>query len=288
MTDDSLSQRKAQLDKAEREHLEDVVEELRERVEDNVRYQLTQKGLDDEPEGPDTLDEDIEQLVEAIELEGVDATTWDEAFEQYVTGVGYTIVNRLAALRCMEVRDFIDEEVTVFKENGLTPAAETLVHEGVPLGGRGDSRSLPQRLATNSPRRSRYSSTAHRRTAWSTLTTTRSRNSVGCSTRFPTRSGEQTTCLDGSTSTTTARWSTTCARAKKHPGTEDVGPANQFYTPHWVVRMLTDNSLGNSISNTPAVAGRPETRGTSVPMSERTDRLSPDESPTILPISVPI
>jgi len=56
MTDDSLSQRKAQLDKAEREHLEDVVEELRERVEDNVRYQLTQKGLDDEPEGPDTLD----------------------------------------------------------------------------------------------------------------------------------------------------------------------------------------------------------------------------------------
>jgi len=129
MTDDSLSQRKAQLDKAEREHLEDVVEELRERVEDNVRYQLTQKGLDDEPGGPDTLDEDIEQLVEAIELEGVDGHTWDEAFEQYVTGVGYTIVNRLAALRCMEVRDFIDEEVTVFKENGLTPAAETLVHE---------------------------------------------------------------------------------------------------------------------------------------------------------------
>jgi len=129
MTDDSLSQRKAQLDKAEREHLEDVVEELRERVEDNVRYQLTQKGLDDEPEGPDTLDEDIEQLVEAIELEVVDGHTWDEAFEQYVTGVGYTIVNRLAALRCMEVRDFVNEEVTVFKENGLTPAAETLVHE---------------------------------------------------------------------------------------------------------------------------------------------------------------
>jgi len=25
---------------------------------------------------------------------------------------------------------------------------------------------------------------------------------------------------------------------------DDVGPANQFYTPHWVVRMLADNSLG--------------------------------------------
>ena len=129
MDGNSLSQRKAQLDKAEREHLEDVVEDLRERVEDNVRFQLTQKGLDDQPEDSKSLDEDTEKLVEAVELEAVDGNTWDEAFEQYVTGVGYTIVNRLTALRCMEVRDFIDEEVTVFKENGLTPAAETLVHE---------------------------------------------------------------------------------------------------------------------------------------------------------------
>jgi len=129
MASDSLSQRKAQLDKAEREHLEDVVEDLRERVEDNVSFQLTQKGLDDEPEDEEDLDEEMQQLVEAIELEAVDGHTWDEAFEQYVTGVGYTIVNRLAALRCMEVRDFVNEEVTVFKENGLTPAAETLVHD---------------------------------------------------------------------------------------------------------------------------------------------------------------
>jgi hypothetical protein len=129
MTGDSLSQRKAQLDKAEREHLEDIVEDLRERVEDNVEFQLRQKGLDDEPENVDGVDEDTQKLVEAIELEAVDGHTWDEAFQQYVTGVGYTIVNRLAALRCMEVRDFVGEEVTVFKENGLTPAAETLVHE---------------------------------------------------------------------------------------------------------------------------------------------------------------
>ena len=129
MDADSLSRRAAQLDKAEREHLEDVVEDLRERVEDNARYQLTREGLDEEPAASDTLDDETRQLVEAIELEAVDGHTWDEAFEQYVTGVGYTIVNRLAALRCMEVRDFVDEEVTVFKGNGLTPAAETLVHE---------------------------------------------------------------------------------------------------------------------------------------------------------------
>jgi len=129
MEGNSLSEQKAQLDKAEREHLEDVVEDLRERVENNVRFQLTQRGLDDEPEDVEERNDEIQHLVEAIDLEGVDGHTWYEAFEKYVTGVGYTIVNRLAALRCMEVRDFIDEEVTVFKENGLTPAAETLVHE---------------------------------------------------------------------------------------------------------------------------------------------------------------
>ena len=129
MASDSLSQRKAQLDKEEREHLEDIVTEMRERVEDNVEFHLTQKGLNDEPDDISSLDEDTQQLVEAIELEAVDGESWSEASDQYVTSVGYTIVNRLAALRCMEVRDFIDEEVTVFKENGLTPAAETLVHE---------------------------------------------------------------------------------------------------------------------------------------------------------------
>ncbi|TKX84053.1 hypothetical protein EXE43_20975, partial [Halorubrum sp. SS5] len=82
MESDSLSQRKAQLDKEEREHLEDVVAEMRERVEDNVEFQLTQKGLDDQPEDIDGLDEDTQQLVEAIELEAPDDESWTEAFEQ--------------------------------------------------------------------------------------------------------------------------------------------------------------------------------------------------------------
>lgn len=58
MADNTTSYRKAQLDKAEREHLEDVVEKLRSRVEDNVRFQLTQKGLDDESEDKDSLNGD--------------------------------------------------------------------------------------------------------------------------------------------------------------------------------------------------------------------------------------
>lgn len=93
----------------------------------NVRFQL--EGLELERRPAEPLGDEIEPLVEAIERELVDDDTWAEGYEQYITGVGYTIVNRLAALRCLEVRGFIDEEVTVFREDGLTPAADRLVTE---------------------------------------------------------------------------------------------------------------------------------------------------------------
>ncbi|TKX78023.1 hypothetical protein EXE53_23420, partial [Halorubrum sp. SD626R] len=85
MSDDDFSQLAVQLDKDEREHLEDVVTEMRERVEDNVRFQLAQAGLEDAPADRDQLSDDEAALVDAIELEAPDDESWDEAFEQYVT-----------------------------------------------------------------------------------------------------------------------------------------------------------------------------------------------------------
>ncbi|WP_135666489.1 BREX-5 system adenine-specific DNA-methyltransferase PglX [Halorhabdus rudnickae] len=242
MSGDSISQRKAQLDKEEREHLEDVVTEMRERVEDNVDFQLTQKGLDEKPDEPEALDEDIQELVEAIQLEAVDGHTWDEAFAEYVTGVGYTIVNRLAALRTMEVRDFIDEEVTVFKENGLTPAAETLVHEEFLLEDEAILTAYQNKCEelgkdieilfdTDTP----YSLVDPDVDTYEDLAgmldeipdeVWRADDVLGWVYEYYNRPVVE--ALD--------------AKNTLEPG--DVGPANQFYTPHWVVRMLTDNSLG--------------------------------------------
>jgi len=279
MTDDSLSQRKAQLDKAEREHLEDVVEELRERVEDNVRYQLTQKGLDDEPEGPDTLDEDIEQLVEAIELEGVDGHTWDEAFEQYVTGVGYTIVNRLAALRCMEVRDFIDEEVTVFKENGLTPAAETLVHEEFLLEDEAILEAyhnacdeLAEEIEILFDRSSSYSLVDPDDDTFEAL--------CGMLDDVPDEVWRADDVL-GWVYEYYNRPVVEALDAKNTLEPDDVGPANQFYTPHWVVRMLADNSLGKlyleATGQESSVLGDDE-----LSIEERKERLvTPEDAPGV-------
>ncbi|EMA09769.1 BREX-5 system adenine-specific DNA-methyltransferase PglX [Haloarcula marismortui] len=245
MESDSLSQRKAQLDKEEREYLEDVVIEMRERVEDNVEFQLTQKGLDDEPEDADSLDEETKHLVEAIELEAVDGETWSEAFNQYVTGVGYTIVNRLAALRCMEVRDFINEEVTVFKDNGLTPAAETLVHEEFLLEDEAILEAyhnacddFAEEIEILFDRSSPYSLIDPDDDTFEELCgmldsveddVWRGDDVLGWVYEYYNVS------------------ELSDIRTRAHRGEmtiEDVSVANQFYTPHWIVRMLTDNSLG--------------------------------------------
>jgi len=61
---------------------------------------------------------------------------------------------------------------------------------------------------------------------------------------------------------------------------DDVGPANQFYTPHWVVRMLADNSLGKSISKRPDKSRR--FSGMMNSIEERKERLvTPEDAPGV-------
>ncbi|WP_340099915.1 BREX-5 system adenine-specific DNA-methyltransferase PglX [Salinibaculum salinum] len=271
--------RKAQLDKEEREHLEDVVTEMRDRVEDNVEFQLTQRGLDDEPENGDAPDEETQQLVDAIELEAPNDESWSEAFDQYVTGVGYTIVNRLAALRCMEVREFIDEEVTVFKENGLTPAAETLVHEEFLLEDEAILEAyhnacddLAEEIEILFDRSSAYSLIDPDDDTFEALCgmldsiedeVWRADDVLGWVYEYYNRPVVE--ALD----------------AKNTLEPEDVGPANQFYTPHWVVRMLADNSLGKLyLEATDQADDIPEPE--SLSPEERKDRLvTPADAPSV-------
>ncbi|WP_435067260.1 BREX-5 system adenine-specific DNA-methyltransferase PglX [Haloplanus sp. C73] len=279
MTDTATHERTAQLDKAEREHLEDVVAEMRDRVEANVEYQLTQRGLDEEPANRDALDDETRALVDAIDIEGVDGHTWDEAFAKYVAGVGYTIVNRLAALRCMEVRDFVAEEVTVFKENGLTPAAETLVHEEFLL----EDESILQayhdacdRLADEIEilfdRSSPYSLVDPDDDTFEEL--------CGMLDSVPDEVWRADDVL-GWVYEYYNRPVVEALDAKNTLEPEDVGPANQFYTPHWVVRMLADNSLGKLyLEATDQTDAVPD--ADAISPEARKDRLvTPDDAPSV-------
>ncbi len=282
MSGQSSLETKAQLDKAEREHLEDVVTDLRETVEADIKYQLKHTyELDDESGGEGLVGEEADKraaLSEAVEQEDGDKT-WEEKFNQYVMGVGYTIVNRLTALRCMEVRDFLDRPVTQFGESGTTPAAEKLENEkylspdvakieAYNEACKELSNEIKILFDTSSPYSivepdvEIFEELCHKlddvpREVW------QADDVLGWVYEYYNRPLVE--ALD----------------AKDTLEADDVGPANQFYTPHWVVRMLADNSLGKlylESTGQEEIIPDPE----SLSDEERKNRLvTPEDSPGI-------
>ncbi|AWB28454.1 BREX-5 system adenine-specific DNA-methyltransferase PglX [Halococcoides cellulosivorans] len=283
MDGNSATPRKAQLDKEEREHLEDIVTEMRERVEANVRYQLDAYDLDERPDEDASLSDEEEDLVEAIELEAVDGNDWDDGYEQYITGVGYTIVNRLAALRCMEVRNFIDEEVTRFREDGLTPAADRLVTEEFMLeeeavldAYRNACDDLAEEIEILFDRSTAYSLIDPDDDTYEDL--------CGMLDEVSDEVWRADDVLGWVYEYYNIKLLDDLRRKGDREGLEpeDVPAANQFYTPHWVVRMLTDNSLGKLYLEDRGALQETVKRQDSMSPDERKNRpLTPDESPDI-------
>jgi len=250
MSTGDSSLRQAQLDKTEREDLEDVVTDLRELVEAEIEYELEHKYDLTEREGGDGLSDEEQatrgRLVEAIEHENPGDKSWAWCYEQYVTGVGYTIVNRLAAFRCMEVRDFLDRPVTQIGDSGLTPAAERVLGERFDLD-RDEALVAAYHQECNRMEEeieilfnidSPYSLLDPEPDLF---------RDIG---KKLDEIPEEVWRADD-----VLGWVYEYYNAPKLPevrkkardeglDTEDVPRANQFYTPHWVVRMLTDNSLG--------------------------------------------
>jgi type I restriction-modification system DNA methylase subunit len=284
MDGQSTQPRKAQLDKEEREHLEDVVTEMRDRVEANIRYQLEDEyNLDEKPDDDASLSEEQEDLVEAIELEAVDGNDWDDGYEQYITGVGYTIVNRLAALRCMEVRDFIDDEVTAFRDDGLTPAADRLVteefmleEEAVLEAYRNACDDLAEEIDILFDRSTAYSQIDPDDDTYEDL--------CGMLDEVSDEVWRADDVLGWVYEYYNVKLLDDLRRKGDREGLEpeDVPAANQFYTPHWVVRMLTDNSLGKLYLEDRGELQDTVERQDLMSADERKNRpLSPDESPDI-------
>ncbi|WP_323676877.1 BREX-5 system adenine-specific DNA-methyltransferase PglX [Halorubellus sp. PRR65] len=284
MDGNSATPRKAQLDKEEREHLEDVVTDMRDRVEANVRYQLEDEyGLDEKPNDDASLSEEEEDLVEAIELEAVDGNDWGDGYEQYITGVGYTIVNRLAALRCMEVRGFIDDEVTAFRDDGLTPAADRLVteefmleEEAVLEAYQNACDDLAEEIDILFDRSTAYSQIDPDDDTYEDL--------CGMLDEVPDEVWQADDVLGWVYEYYNVKLLDDLRRKGDREGLdpEDVPAANQFYTPHWVVRMLTDNSLGKLYLEDNGTLQETVDRQDSLTPDERKNRpLPPDESPGI-------
>lgn len=284
MSGSDSSPRKAQLDKAEREHLEDVVEELRALVEREVGYELEQQyDLSEQESGSGLSDEEQEvreELVEAVEQENPGDKSWEWAYEQYLSGVGYTFVNRLAALRCLEVRGFIEQPVTQIGESGMTPAAEQVVAERL------DLRPGEAVIAAYEEACERFNEEIEilfdTNSPYAVLDIDPGlfEDAVEQLDEIPAEVWRADDVL-GWVYEYYNRPVVESLDAKNSLDPEDVGPANQFYTPHWVVRMLTDNSLGKlyleSTGQEDAIPA-PE----SLSPEERKERLvTPEDSPSV-------
>lgn len=246
MAEQHYSSQKAQLDKAEREHLEAIVTELREKVEADIRYQLEHTYELNEKHGDDLFETESDirgELVRAVEREA-DEKSWGEKFDQYVMGVGYTFINRLTALRCMEVREFISRPVTQFSESGSTPAAEKLET---------DEFLTPEDALIEAYDREcgRLSDEIEilfdLDSPYSIIDPDVDTFKVICRKldEVPREVWRADDVLGWVYEYYNASKLDELRRKADRDGLEpdDVPPANQFYTPHWVVRMLTDNSL---------------------------------------------
>jgi len=262
----------AQLDEPERRHLEKIVKQLRERAEETVEYWVHSKlNLAEEgAETPANLSEGERELrgrvEEAIEREQAGERTWDKARDLYVKGVGYTLVNRLAALRCMEVRGFLDRSPTRFRDDGVTPAADRLITDyflpreaGIWTAFLVACQERSEEIEILFDLSDPYSLLYGDLTDWDGEP-----DEVAWSDDLQASLVDLLQDLGGLLDEVedpvwraddVLGWvyeyynvpELDAVRKKargKGLNPDEVPVANQFYTPHWVVRMLTDNSLG--------------------------------------------
>ncbi len=263
---------KAQLDKAEREHLESIVTELRDTVESDIQYQLEHGFELNNRDGGGELSGDAKDkrksLVKAVEREEDDGH-WKNKFDRYVMGVGYTIINRLTAIRCMEVREFIHRPVTQFGDSGTTPAAEKLENEKY-LGP--DEAKIQAYTNVCKNLADEIEILFDTDSPYSIIEPDIDTFEKVC--RKLDEVPEEVWRADDVLGWVYEYYNSSKLEELRRKGDyqgldpDDVPAANQFYTPHWVVRMLTDNSLSKMYL---------ESRGDLISTIKSQEALSPNE-----------
>ncbi|GAB6099285.1 BREX-1 system adenine-specific DNA-methyltransferase PglX [Halanaerocella petrolearia] len=115
--------------------LKDLILSLREMFEDEFRTELNKFGIYSDKEWMTTSEfneqikmldkekqEDLKEtriaVKSVIDKEAKETEDRGEAVDYYIKEVAYTYINRLIGLKCLEVRDIIDEVITIRQEYG--------------------------------------------------------------------------------------------------------------------------------------------------------------------------
>jgi len=242
------------MDKARRSRLKSVVGQARRVVEEDVRVQVRRLGIDENEIKPverlphlSTADKELRQkIIEALEKEKAGDISHGEAFDRYVRHVGFTYVNRIAALRAMEVRNLIKE---------------TVIRRDVYGGGSRREYELADRERFSDPYELLKAGLVEAFNEVSAeirvLFDVNSEYSVVflghkallelirlLSEEVPEDDWKEDDVIGWIYQYYNEEARAEFKKAKRKPKADDIPVINQFYTPRWVVRVLVDNTLG--------------------------------------------
>jgi hypothetical protein len=242
------------MDKERRSRLKSVVGQARRVVEDDVRVQLRRLGIDENEIKPverlphlSDADKELRQkIIEALEKEQAGDISYCEAFARYVRHAGFTNVNRIAALRAMEVRNLIKESMIRRDAYGGRSRREYELaererisdpYELLKAGLVEAFDEVGAEIRVLFDVNSEYSLVFLEHKALLELARLLGEE-------VPEEDWKEDDIIGWIYQYYNEEARTEFKRAKRNPKADDIPVTNQFYTPRWVVRVLVDNTLG--------------------------------------------
>jgi len=243
------------MDKERRNNLRRVINQCRKILEEDVERRLAYYGILtdgtflelDKLEHLNAEEIEIRKKIElAIEKELVGGLDKKEAIHRYIRHTAFTFLNRIAALRAMEVRSLIKETIIQKSEYGGRSLKEREIAEANPSlspyeilksaliqAFKEVSQEIKILFDVNSEYSIVFPSEKACRDVIKLLTEDITENDwkeddiIGWIYQYFNDEARKE-----------------YRKAKRKPKPDDIPVINQFYTPHWIVKALVDNTLG--------------------------------------------
>jgi hypothetical protein len=269
------------MEKARRDHLRTVIGQARQLVQDSLERQLASYGFfsDRHPESPDLGREEAQRRTALLgafsrEARAVGVNVGPEAVQRFVREAGGTWINRLAALRAMEARGMLEPAAARVSDDygGLSLRALRLQDRALEAGQRPSREEALRAGIADACRelsagvRILFDLDDEASILWPELRhllalfSDEGRGVTTADWSEPDILGWVYQYYNTEANAELKRRKNRTKRFKYAP--DDIPIANQFYSPHWVVRVLVDNTLGRiwleSHGRSPALVGKPD------------------------------
>ncbi|MBE0448581.1 MAG: hypothetical protein IBX64_10875, partial [Actinobacteria bacterium] len=243
------------MNKERRNNLKNVITKARRLLEEDIAKVITRYGIlaGGKRLTPDELSldpqarETRERIDKAIDKERIGGLSLADATDRYVREVSFTSINRLSALRAMEVRGLLSKETVMRRpEYGGRSLRERDIAEGNPTLSPDEVlneallkgfRDVGQEIQVLFDVDNEYSLVKPNPKATRELIRLLTED-------VTTDDWAQDDIIGWIYQYFNEEARVEFKRSGRKPGADDIIVTNQFYTPHWVVRALTDNTLG--------------------------------------------